>query len=120
MSRMAAAVLFGIFLFVTLFGLPALLSHSDHNVGCPLQAAGQVMCESTIIEHVTIWSSMFASMLASLAIIIGFVGVAVRIPLPAYEHVRLRQRRRTPVRPTLLQELFSCGILNRKEPYAFS
>lgn len=119
MARMAALVLFGIFLFVTLFGLPMLLSHDGHHTGCPLGAVGEVMCESTIIEHFSIWSSMFASMFASFALLIGFVGISVRLHIPAYEHIRLRQRKRTPARPTLFQELYSRGILNRKEPYAF-
>lgn len=119
--KVLAAVMFGIFLFVTLFGLPVLLSHGDHHVGCPLQAAGEVMCESTIIEHFSIWQSMFASMLASFVLLLTFVLVLVpHLALPAYERVRFRQYTRLPARPSLLQELYSRGIHNRKEPYPFS
>jgi hypothetical protein len=118
MKSVVASAILAMFLFVALFGLPMLLSHSEHHIGCPLQGAQTVMCESTIIEHFSIWQTMFASLL-SLFVLVCAVLFSIW-PLPvASEPVRIRLRR-TPERPTLFQELFSSGILNRKEPYAFS
>ncbi len=112
-----ASAVFGAFLFVALFGLPMLLSHPEHHVGCPLQGAQTVICESTIVEHFSMWQAMFASFLSLLVVCAMFF---TTWPLPvAHERARVRLRR-IPARPTLFQELFSRGILNRKEPYAFS
>lgn len=121
MSRVLAAITFGVFLSVTLFGLLVLLSHADHHSGCPL-AAQAVLCESTIIEHFSIWQSMLASVVAALVLLLGFslfVTVHGLVPLPAHERLRIRLVACVSRRPTLLQELFSQGILNRKEPYPF-
>ncbi len=117
-ATVIASVLLGVFVFVAVFGLPMLLSNTEHHVGCPLHGAGAVMCESTILEHFSIWQAMFASFLA-LFVFVCFGGAVVStIPEPSLNRVRIRCRR-APARPTLLQELFSSGILNRKEPYPF-
>jgi len=118
--RLLVTVLFGIFAFVTLFGLPALLSHDDHHVGCPLLMAQEVMCESTILEHFSIWQAM----LATIVVLIGFF-IATLYPLRhakdfARERFRLRWTGISSRRPTLMQELYASGILNRKESYALS
>lgn len=118
MRAVIAPVLLGVFFFVAVFGLPMLLSHSEHHVGCPLQGAQTVMCESTIFEHFSIWQTMFASFITlfvfvCVAFVFGFV------PTPFVVHTRSK-RLTVPERPPLMQELYSRGILNRKEPSLFS
>lgn len=118
MSPYLGAVLFGIFVFVSLFGLPALLSHPDHHMGCPLQGAQTVMCENTIIEHVSMWQTMFASVVSLLIVCIaGLAVVGTTLMHALDERLRIRVPALVSHRPLVLQELYSNGIHNRKEPY---
>ena len=122
MREILSATLFGIFLFVTIFGLPVLLSHSDHHMGCPLQAAATVMCESTVIDHVSMWQAMFASVIGTLILALGFAAIVIGRQgdlFLAHERLRVRSRSLASVRPLLFQELYSRGIHNRKEPSRF-
>ena len=105
-----------IVLFVALFGLTLLLSHSDHHAGCPLMALGSEMCESTIIEHVSLWHGMLVSIIAVTLALVACIAWYFAGPQLVVERVRYR-RREWINRPTLLQELYSQGILNRKEFY---
>lgn len=107
-----------IFLIVALFGLTSLLSHSDHHAHCPLQGAATVMCESTTVEHIGIWQEMFVATLLLIAFAISIFGPGRQIaPFATTERALLRRMHVPLPRPTLFQELFSAGILNRKELY---
>lgn len=123
MRYSALAILtLSIFLFVALFGLPMLLSHSGHHEGCPLAVAETALCNSTILEHMSLWQSMFASMLLSLSLLIGALFISFRREfslLIAEVQNRVRVKATISIRPTLFQELFRRGILNRKEYYNF-
>ncbi len=115
----AGAALF-VFVSVTLFGLTSLLSHSDHHAHCPLQGAATVLCESTTIEHIGMWQGMFVAVFL-LLFVAGLHPFSRRVEtVPTTKKVRLRRAYFSLPRPTLFQELFSSGILNRKEFYAFS
>jgi hypothetical protein len=122
MKELLAATLFGIFCFVSLFGLPALLSQPDHHVGCPLHAASAAICERSTIEHFSMWQSMFVSVVHALTLLSGIAVFVFALFDASFaeERVRIRLCARDRIRPTLMQELFSRGILNRKEPYVFS
>lgn len=121
MQRNFALPILVIFLFVALFGLTLLLSHSGHHEGCPLMSAQAVMCESSIVEHASMWNSMFASIITSLTLLIAITFLFRNEDglIRAHERIRFRGTTQFP-RPTLFQELFSRGILNRKEPHVFS
>lgn len=120
--RVFTAVLFGIFLFVALLGLPVFLSHAEHGTMCPLMGAQAALCDSTILEHFSLWQAMFVSVLGAFALMLGIaVYVVAGIDVSfVQERIRIRLCARATRRPALLQELFSRGILNRKEPYLFS
>lgn len=121
MSRFVTATVFGVFLFVAIFGLPVLLSHPEHHIGCPLMGAQTVMCESTVIEHFSIWQMMFASVVDIIVLVLSItIFFLILDAVFAQERIRIRTGARETRRPTLMQELFSCGILNRKEPFLFS
>jgi hypothetical protein len=112
-------VLSGTVLAVTLFGLPTLLSRADHHVGCPLAIMRAAPCESTIIEHVSMWDSLFAASIVSLALVftfVAFVSIKSGAILLTHERLRLRSSALASERPTILQELYSQGIHNRKAP----
>jgi hypothetical protein len=97
-----------------------LLSHSEHHAGCPLQSAQMVLCSKAALEHLSLWQSMFASTLSILVLLLGVIFIRFRVePLSlATASVRFRTYHNSP-RPTFLQELFSSGILNRKEDHHF-
>jgi hypothetical protein len=115
----AFSVLF-IFLTVSIFGLTSLLSHAGHHTKCPLQGAPAVLCESTTIEHIGIWQAMFVATLFLLVFALGTILFSrCMYARVRAERIRVRSTHTRILRPTLLQELYSSGILNRKEPYAF-
>jgi hypothetical protein len=113
--RYGTGIVLGVLCFVAAFGLPVLLSHSDHHVGCPLQMAQAALCSQAALEHLSLWQSMFASILSIFVLFIGFVAFRIEAPVLVQELVRWRMYRTTS-RPTVLQELYSRGIHNRKEP----
>ncbi len=110
-------MLLGVFLTVIVFGFPVLLSHPDHHAHCPLLGAQTVMCENTILEHVGIWKEMFSALLVLVVAVVGAVAFFFYFDLRRVESERLRLRIRhvAATRPTLFQELYSSGILNRRE-----
>ncbi|MBL8158068.1 hypothetical protein JNK62_00830 [bacterium] len=115
MKAQLASVLIVILLFVAAFGLPVLLSHTDHHFGCPLQTAQAALCSEAALEHLSLWQSMFSSILSVFVLFIGLAVFRVGTPMCVSETVRLRSYQWNP-RPTLYQELVSRGIHNRKEP----
>lgn len=84
--------------------------------------AQTVMCENTLLEHVSMWQAMFVSILASLVLLCAaviFFAIRADDLLLSHERLRIRVRSHVVFRPTLFQELYSRGILNCKEPYCF-
>ncbi len=101
------------FVSVALFGV-TLTAPMQHEMSCPF-AAGCV----TMTEHLSHWQSAFAAVLAELLILASVVCVVfsrVALSIDTRDYTRYRLARLVPVRPPLLQELFSQGILHRKEP----
>lgn len=62
------------------------------------------------------WELLLASVLEVLAAIVVILVIVCATPTLRSE--RARYRYRALARPTLFQELYSSGILNRKEVYA--
>ena len=111
----ACGVVLVIFAVATL-GLYLILLNPMHHNGCPLKVVDAI-CTSTVLEHVSFWSTMLASTLGNLIILVSCVFFFVHAPLlPAHKRVRYRLYTASPYRPTLLQELFARGIHNRKDP----
>ena len=116
MRQRAVLPLLVVFLFVALFGMYAMLSHDAHERGCPLMMAEAVVCDATFVKHISVWQSLFASILLSFftlfAIVIAFVSRVDTVHV--HEYALFRSRGRVPSRPTLLQELLSQGILHSR------
>lgn len=110
----------GIVLLAAL-GLPLVLAGPMHmEVGCPFMSEQTAICARGVLAHLDHWHVAFATVLAELLIIVALALVAVHRGLflpPDGSLARIRMRGRAPDRPTLYQELFSSGILNRKEPH---
>lgn len=111
------------FLVASVFGAYVMFGPMHMSAGCPLMRGELAVCASTIVEHLNHWQLAFATVLFELltfaAVTLLAFGVWSPYTLLAPNHERTRLRSRAPARPTLLQELFSRGILNRKEPSDF-
>ncbi|MSU73549.1 hypothetical protein EXS56_00210 [Candidatus Kaiserbacteria bacterium] len=122
--RAYTPLLLVIIVIVALLGMPLLLaSPMHHEMGCPFVSGETAFCATSILEHITHWQTAFATVLAEMLAVAALALVALYqrrvVVLPGRSFARIRIRSRTPLRPTLLQELFSRGILNRKEPLHF-
>jgi hypothetical protein len=106
------------FLVMAIFGMYLMPMHEA--AGCPLMPGEAALCSTSILEHVGYWQAAFAATLT------GFLMLCVGLLLlvaytrfdPCKEMVRQRFRvhGKSPVRPTLFQELYAHGILNRRAP----
>lgn len=117
--------LIGLVVLVAVLRMPLMLATPmHHEIGCPFAMGQAALCATSVLEHVRHWQIAFASILAQLLVIAALALITLRewqrLVLPDRSFARVRLRPRAPDRPTLFQELFSRGILNRKEPYAFS
>lgn len=113
-----------IILIVALLGMPLLFAGPmHHEMGCPFVSGEAAFCATNFLQHITHWQTAFAVVLGELLVIAGLALAVLYqwrvLMLPERSFARIRMRGRTPERPTLLQELFSRGILNRKEPHSF-
>jgi hypothetical protein len=115
-----APILLSAFVLMAVFGLyMPTLDHMGHETGCPFAPGSTGQCVA-LLEHAEHWQSSFVAVFAQLLIVlsVGFAFVVFwflpNIRDPEYERYRLRVR--IPIRPPLMQELFSQGILHRKEP----
>ncbi len=107
------------FILAALFGIYGMVSfsHAEHS-GCPVSSTQHSLCISPL-KHLGHWQAVFTAVFAELVtlftfIVAFFIGTAA---IPTLKQATLwRYRERVPLRPTVLQELFSQGILHRKEP----
>ncbi|MFZ2555370.1 MAG: hypothetical protein WAZ27_05025 [Minisyncoccia bacterium] len=105
-----------IFVFVALFGMYAMFAHAEHQSGCPFMPSA-IACATSLTGHLDHWQIAFATIIelivfAAFLFSRRFLFVAESVPIR--HHLDFRSRYR--VRPTLYQELYARGILNRKEP----
>lgn len=117
-------MLVGIVIMMAVLGMPLMLSNPmHHEMGCPFMSGQAAFCATSLLEHIKHWQMAFGTILtelllaAVLALIVLREWRAAGLREPSIARVRMRSRE--PDRPTLLQELFSQGILNRKEHYRF-
>ena len=102
-----------IVLTMTLLGAPLMLTYHSVDTGCPFRAE-MALCSTSVLEHWNHWQSAFVRILVATLLLIGAALISTpHLPPSRNRHIRLRPR--VP-RPTLYQELFSQGILHRKEP----
>ncbi len=119
MTKLYTSIILAAFIVAAVFGLyTVILSSMEHDTGCPF-SVGASACMAPL-EHLAHWQSSFAAIAAELVALFAIILIGVcRLGLldPGIRQYRLfKQHERIPKRPTLLQELFSSGILHRKEP----
>jgi len=121
-TRIIALSILLAFTVAAVFGLYIMFSgHAGHATDCPLMPGAAVFCANFALVHITHWQSAFTAMFAEVLLLIALAFLCVGPELskfPDRQRVRLRTREREPDPPTLFQELFSQGILNRKAPEA--
>jgi hypothetical protein len=96
-------------------------NHGGHEMGCPFASGSTAICAAPL-AHLEHWQSTFVTILAEtllLAVVLLFFSAISSIPKIDPQHERYRLRAHIPTRPTLFQELYSGGIVNRKEPQIF-
>ncbi len=99
----------------------ALTGPMHHEMGCPFMPGHEVACAGPL-EHLSHWQSSFLAIVAEILAFFVLLFFAFRsrflseLDVGPPKFIFLN----SPIshRPTLLEELFSKGILNRKEPYA--
>lgn len=109
-----------VILFISLFGMPLMLSGHVHHVLCPFLPDATLVCPFSTLVHMTHWQSAFAAILLELVALgaLAFLLTFHRAPIPIPRmQSSFRPLRSAPARPTLFQELFARGILHRKEPH---
>ena len=123
-KKILATFLLVAFITLAVFGLYLVpMGHMGHDMPCPFAAGGTALCSMTLV-HIEHWQSSFLGVLLEILVLaaIALMFVVRFAPDtgkdPQFERYRLRQR--IPMRPPLLQELFSQGILHRKEPHMLS
>ncbi|MEK7509081.1 MAG: hypothetical protein AAB605_00025 [Patescibacteria group bacterium] len=112
--EMIATPIIVMFLCVAVFGMYATLSHDAHERGCPLMMAEAAICDVSFAGHLSLWQSLFASILGSLTVLLAFAIFKRLDAVLLHEYALFRVHVRTPRRPTFLQELFSQGVLHSK------
>lgn len=119
-TRLIANILLAALIIGAVFGLYLpMMSHAGHEAGCPFTPGGTAVC-TTPLAHLKHWQSAFAAVLADILILLAFAFFSIRAEFfkpPERQIATFAVRKRGPERPTLMQELFSDGILNCKESY---
>lgn len=92
------------------------MSMDQGHMGCPFMQGQATLCPMAVFDHLEHWQSAFATTLVeiiSFAVVATFTGLW-RIPLS--QNAWLPPPTRKVSRPTLLEELFSQGLLHPRAP----
>lgn len=121
--RVYMPLVLSIVIIAAVFGMPLMLaSPMHHDAGCPFMVGEMALCATNIILHVQHWQTAFAGILAEILVLCAFALFFRRaFSLILFDTGQKEKYalKNIPKRPTLFQELFSRGILNRKESYSF-
>ena len=107
------------FVLVALFGLSIFASSMHDDMGCPFTPGATVLCDA-VLAHLSHWQNALTFVVTELALFGAILLVRLgKFTLFDARHVRARTnlKQALPRRPTLLQELFSGGILHPKKPH---
>lgn len=108
-----------LFVLIAAFGLPLTSSIFMDHGECPFMVSGTVLC-AVPLTHITHWKVAFAATLVEALFLSTLVLLLLLQPRIAdfsrFRSTCLLRRRQMPELPTLLQELFSQGILHPKAP----
>ena len=109
-----------VIILVAVFGLYIpFVGMMGHDMGCPLSFGGATLCPAPL-AHLSYWQTAFAATLVELLILCALA--VASFALFDFSQQKDTERKRyhlhiyIPLRPTLFQELFAQGILNRRAP----
>jgi len=119
--RLLSIFLLITFCFFAVFGLYIpMMSHGGHDEGCLMSLGAAALC-AVPLAHLQNWQAAFTAIFMELLTLwAAMLLIRARFDLFDSDVASYRYGlilRRTPARPTLFQELYSDGILNRKEPH---
>jgi hypothetical protein len=118
-TRLITSFILSAFVLLAVFGLYIPTAQHGGHERCPFNPVAAAECVLPL-THLGHWQSSVIGIVAELVVLVGAALILilgfVRTPKRDAHFERYRARERMPIRPTLLQELFSRGILNRKEP----
>ncbi len=108
------------FLFIGSIGMLSMTDH-HHEPGCPFMPGEQVICQMDVFDHIGAWQSTFTTILPTLVLYlflaaVVFVAWQYYSPPDLFVRVPINRRRLQPARVSVVQELFSSGILNPRAP----
>ncbi len=108
------------FCVAAVFGLyMPMASHAGHEAPCPFAPGGTALCAAPF-AHLEHWQSAFVAVFVEVFVLFVLAVVFFsRYDLfdpDVRRYPTYRILNRIPMRPSLFQELFSQGILNRKAP----
>lgn len=109
-----------IFLVMGSVGIMAMSGH-HHEPGCPFMLGEQAICQMDVFDHITAWQSAFTTIIPTVVLLILLASV-VFIAWRYYRSPDLFARSNIPgrifrsERVSVIQELFSSGILNPRAP----
>lgn len=107
----------GLFFALSVFGATLSATHKEHhNPACPFSATIDSLCD-TPFGHIEHWQSTFTTILKQLPVVFFGVVVFLLLGIKKENLVWFRIRKRCLFVSRNLQELFSQGILHRKEDY---
>jgi hypothetical protein len=119
--RKTLRIVFGLLAVIAVIGTPLLLLSPDHAAHCPFASGQAILCSDDILAHVTHFELAFASILSAVfAVFCVAISWVHTGRAPPRDTRSIVARGRTSKRPNLFVELFSRGILNRREGYWFT
>ena len=121
MNKTCALLILIAFALSGVFGIYLTFGHEGHGMHCLFSDGQAAVCDRALL-HLSHWESAYTAIVSHVLFLLSFciLGVALfrlrhlRDPVPLQVVFS-----RVSERPCLLQELFSRGILNRKEGYIF-
>jgi hypothetical protein len=108
------------FLVIGSVGIMAMSGH-HHEPGCPFMPGEQAICQMDVFDHISAWQSTFTTVVPELVVYLllaaaVFVAWRYYSPPDLFVRVPLARRKFEPARVSVVQELFSSGILNPRAP----
>ncbi len=116
-----ASIVLVTFIVMAGFGLYLpMMGHAGHEAPCPFVPGGTALC-GVPLTHLAHWQTAFTAVLIEVLALCALAAVLFSRYIffdPDVERHKIhRVTHGTAIRPHLFQELFSSGILNRKEPH---
>ena len=119
-ARSYMLALLVVIILVAVFGLYIpFVGMIGHEMGCPFSPGSTALCGAPL-SHLSHWRDTFAAILAELLVLVALVHAVSAFSgffsQRDKERECYRLRSTQPLPPTLFQELFARGILNRRAP----